>query len=119
MQLIIYVQEPSVSHILRSYNNKTETRGYPERCYVPSVLQIPRTGSNLCVDNKSRQVLNWLSTLAGNYETKHDEVVRRRVSNTGKWLLELSEFQEFMQNSEGPRLLWCHGLPGAGKTVLS
>ena len=36
---------------------------------------------------------------------------------TGDWLLELNEFKEWRDRNSG--VLWLHGIPGAGKTVLS
>lgn len=69
------------------------------------------------VDNRVREILEWLSSL--NYQTKHVQVVQRRVSDTGKWLIETSEFRTFIQAGTASKLLWCYGIPGAGKTVLS
>jgi len=71
------------------------------------------------LDGKSRLVVDWLSKYANNYHMKHDEVVRRRVSGTGGWLLQSEAFSKFVRKSDGGQLLWCHGIPGAGKTVLS
>ena len=41
----------------------------------------------------------------------------RRHEQTGAWFLNSTEFTEW---SAGPvRTLWCHGIPGSGKTVLA
>ncbi|RFU80784.1 multiple ankyrin repeats single kh domain [Trichoderma arundinaceum] len=70
-------------------------------------------------DLKFQQVLEWLSEFAGDYRTKHNDVLLKRVSNTGKWLLDSPEFGEFTQGKDEFKSLWCYGLPGAGKTHLS
>ncbi|KAK3692985.1 ankyrin repeat-containing domain protein [Podospora appendiculata] len=62
-------------------------------------------------------LLDWLSKF--DYRAKHAEVVRRRVPDTGTWLLESLEFTDFIKRDESSQMLWCHGLPGAGKSVVS
>lgn len=49
--------------------------------------------------------------------TKQNDILSRRHERTGVWFLNSTEFQKWVA---GPaRMLWCPGIPGAGKTVLA
>ncbi|KAF3927622.1 Ankyrin-2 [Arthrobotrys entomopaga] len=41
-----------------------------------------------------------------------------RVENTCKWLLERDEYLQWKQESNETKLLWIHGPPGSGKSIL-
>lgn len=45
-----------------------------------------------------------------------NEVSSRRQRGTGQWLLESKEFLNWRSGANG--VLWCSGMPGAGKTIL-
>ncbi|KAI9778250.1 MAG: hypothetical protein M1839_008274 [Geoglossum umbratile] len=66
-------------------------------------------------DKESRDVIAWLSAL--DFHTKQSDILRRRQEGTGKWLLDADEFKKWLDGTE--RILWCYGIPGAGKTVLT
>ncbi|RYP18248.1 hypothetical protein DL765_004047 [Monosporascus sp. GIB2] len=51
-----------------------------------------------------------------NFGSKLSDVRSSRVPETGTWFVESPEFQEWV-HSEG-NILWCQGIPGAGKTIL-
>ncbi|QYS96332.1 hypothetical protein H0G86_003586 [Trichoderma simmonsii] len=71
-------------------------------------------------DAKNNKVINWLAKYIGNYEVKNKQIKKTRVPDTGFWFLQLPELQGFMQHGNDEyRLLWCHGLPGAGKSHLA
>ncbi|EEA23307.1 hypothetical protein TMatcc_002165 [Talaromyces marneffei ATCC 18224] len=70
-------------------------------------------------------LLNFISE--DNFLNKHLDVVKVRHKNTGLWILEKPSFRNWFQTPsdhkslEGSRIhstLWCHGAPGAGKTVI-
>ncbi|KIX00990.1 uncharacterized protein Z518_10056 [Rhinocladiella mackenziei CBS 650.93] len=85
---------------------------------LSEVTTIRQKQEKIQKDNRNRQVIDWLSAIAGDENrNKHDETLRRRVANTGNGFLESPEFTE--ATGEDPRLLLCHGIPGAGKTVFS
>ena len=47
---------------------------------------------------------------------------KKRSPDTGLWLFDESSFRQWIQSSDDSRdlhMLWIHGAPGAGKTVLS
>jgi hypothetical protein len=66
-----------------------------------------------------QKTLQWLASFADEPEKKLELLLRSTIPSTGGWLLESPEFVEFTNGGEKARSLWCHGLPGAGKTYLS
>lgn len=71
-------------------------------------------------DEKSNKVIDWLAKCSGDYQAKNDQIKETMVPDTGFWFLRLPELQGFMQHGNDEyRLLWCHGLPGAGKSHLA
>jgi len=60
-------------------------------------------------------VLDWLSSI--DFAIQHDDIRTRRQPGTGKWFLDQPQFQNWMRG-ESP-VLFCHGVPGAGKTFLA
>jgi ankyrin repeat domain-containing protein 50 len=62
-------------------------------------------------------VLRWLSDFEP--QKKHKDVRARRLEDTGQWLLDREEFRIWRDDPQPNSILWCHGIPGAGKTVLS
>ncbi|KAK1585471.1 uncharacterized protein LY79DRAFT_268892 [Colletotrichum navitas] len=72
-------------------------------------------------DPKSNPV-EWLRHVSKplDFEKTHAESFRiaQRTPKAGRWFLKSTEFKE--QWCDGSlRKLWCHGIPGTGKTVLS
>ncbi|KFY28869.1 hypothetical protein V493_02720 [Pseudogymnoascus sp. VKM F-4281 (FW-2241)] len=59
-------------------------------------------------------VLDWITLV--NYGPQHNDFINRRHAETGKWLLESLEFKEW---TETGNTLFCPGMPGAGKTILT
>lgn len=64
-----------------------------------------------------QDLLNWVSHL--NVYAQHEKIQAARTDNTGLWFLQDEIFIGWRNALAGPRLLWCHGPPGSGKTVLS
>ncbi len=63
------------------------------------------------------RALDWLSEFQS--EKKHNDVRSQRLPDTGTWLLEKDEFRRWCDLKVATNVLWCHGIPGAGKTVIS
>ncbi|KAJ7440551.1 ankyrin repeat domain-containing protein, partial [Mycena galericulata] len=59
-------------------------------------------------------ILNWLSPI--NFFLRQADILQVREKGTGEWLLADPLFKQWESGSG--RTLWCHGIPGAGKTVL-
>ena len=72
-----------------------------------------------CRDSKERnkqEVLQWLSPL--DFRPKQLDTLSRRTPFTGEWLLVEEKFRSWI-NGSGFSCLFCSGIPGAGKTVLT
>ena len=60
-------------------------------------------------------ILKWLTPI--DYANQQSDYIRRRQPGTGQWLLGSSEFQKWFNNPG--ETLFCPGIPGAGKTILT
>jgi hypothetical protein len=67
------------------------------------------------VESRHSQVLDWLTPV--NYDLQHSDYFNRRQAGTGQWLLDSPKFQDWLQNNR--QTLFCPGIPGAGKTILT
>ncbi|EZF35677.1 hypothetical protein H101_00809 [Trichophyton interdigitale H6] len=64
------------------------------------------------------KIIQWLSAVEqGITWSNHEDARKKHSQGTGEWALELQAFKEW--KSTGPAILWMHGKPGSGKTVLS
>lgn len=61
------------------------------------------------------KVLNWLSPF--DYSLQQNEHIKKHQAGTGKWLLESAKFRVWIDTSR--QTLFCPGMPGAGKTILT
>jgi hypothetical protein len=66
-------------------------------------------------DNYRNVVLNWLTPME--YSTQQKDFIYRRQEGTGQWLLDSSEFKAWVKTQN--QTLFCPGIPGAGKTILT
>ncbi|KIM27885.1 hypothetical protein M408DRAFT_310306, partial [Serendipita vermifera MAFF 305830] len=62
-----------------------------------------------------QKILDWVSPI--NFFARQDEIFSKRQADTGTWLLENDDFKKWKSGEE--KMLWCSGIPGAGKTVLA
>lgn len=89
--------------------------------------------------DESQAILNWLTQI--DYAPQQNDFIARRQEGTGQWLLDSNEFQTWLETSkETPpetsektepesekqtqpeannQTLFCSGIPGAGKTILT
>jgi NACHT domain len=74
-------------------------------------MDSPDFNSDDCLQG----VLRWLSPIE--YATIHSDVLTRRYEGTGLWLLNSPEFAAWLNGK--PKTLFCPGIPGAGKTVMT
>ncbi|KAL6410262.1 uncharacterized protein AUP68_06677 [Ilyonectria robusta] len=66
-------------------------------------------------NEKDCQVLEWLTTI--NYGPQQSDYLRKRQPGTGQWLLDSAEFTTWAETAQ--QTLFCPGIPGAGKTILT
>jgi NACHT domain len=61
------------------------------------------------------EILSWLTPI--DYSPQHGDFLRRRQPGTGQWLLNSAQYQDWLTTSK--QTLFCPGIPGAGKTILT
>jgi hypothetical protein len=66
-------------------------------------------------DRERRAILDWLTPI--DYAPQQSDFIARRQVGTGQWLLDLPDFQRWSQAAK--QTLFCPGIPGAGKTILT
>lgn len=67
------------------------------------------------IEQINKEILNWLSP--SDHGSQQSDFLRRRQPGTGQWLLDSTEYQQWVANHA--ETLFCPGIPGAGKTVLT
>jgi Cdc6-like AAA superfamily ATPase len=76
--------------------------------------RVERMSSEINND-EDMKVLDWLTPV--DYRSQQSDFINRRQPRTGQWLLESEEFQTWLNCDQ--QTLFCPGIPGAGKTVLT
>jgi Cdc6-like AAA superfamily ATPase len=66
-------------------------------------------------DQERRTILDWLTPT--DYGTQQSDFITRRQQGTGQWLLDSDKFQKWSKESK--QTLFCLGIPGAGKTMIT
>src|SRR4051812_15093336 len=61
------------------------------------------------------EILNWLTPIE--YGPQHSDFLRRRQLGDGHWLLSSAKHQSWRNTDK--QILFCPGIPGAGKTILT
>jgi Cdc6-like AAA superfamily ATPase len=61
------------------------------------------------------KILNWLTRT--DYGPQQSDFLRKRHEGTGAWLLYTTEFNTWLNQRN--KTLFCSGIPGAGKTILT
>ncbi|KAJ7581693.1 hypothetical protein C8J56DRAFT_250116 [Mycena floridula] len=64
---------------------------------------------------KREQFLNWISKF--DFRATQSETLAKHTAGTGDWFLKKQEFVDWKDGKS--KFLWCPGIPGAGKTILS
>ena len=78
---------------------------------------IARGVNTLILDQENQKKKATLSRLTSiDFDVTHRDINSRRVKGTGSWLLRSPEYMLWLDQ---PGTLWCRGIPGAGKTILS
>ncbi|EWG50058.1 AGC/PKA protein kinase [Fusarium verticillioides 7600] len=64
---------------------------------------------------EEKDIFQWITPI--DYTPQQHDFLKRRQPGTGQWLLECTEFQDWLKNSK--RGLFCPGIPGSGKTIIT
>jgi hypothetical protein len=67
------------------------------------------------LDQEHQAILDWLTPI--DYASNQNDYLTRRQPGTGQWLLDSTEYQTWVPTSQ--QTLFCPGIPGAGKTILT
>jgi hypothetical protein len=59
--------------------------------------------------------MEWLSPT--DFPAQQHDIISRRQEGTGQWFLNSDEFNRWLQGSD--KILFCPGIPGAGKTMMA
>ena len=66
-------------------------------------------------DQEHETILKWLTPI--DYAPQQSDYLKRRQPGTGQWLLDSAEYQAWLKTDK--QTLFCPGIPGAGKTILT
>jgi hypothetical protein len=66
-------------------------------------------------DRVHHEILDWLTPI--DYAPQQNDFISRRQAGTGHWLLDSAEFKAWVETEK--QTLFCPGIPGAGKTILT
>ncbi|KAK6851858.1 hypothetical protein PG995_011983 [Apiospora arundinis] len=72
-------------------------------------------GESLQHAQATREILDWLTPT--NYGQQHSDNLSKRHPGTGIWFLESDPYKAWLEDS--PQSLFCSGIPGAGKTIIT
>jgi hypothetical protein len=65
--------------------------------------------------DEDRDILNWLTPT--DYSLQHNKHIKAHQAGTGQWLLDSAKFKDWVETKQ--QTMFCPGMPGAGKTILS
>ncbi|KAK4243163.1 ankyrin repeat-containing domain protein [Corynascus novoguineensis] len=66
-------------------------------------------------NQKNKAILDWVTTV--DYSSQQRDFIGYRQAGTGQWLLDSTEYQQWIETAK--QTLFCPGIPGAGKTILT
>ncbi|KAJ8070934.1 hypothetical protein OCU04_001292 [Sclerotinia nivalis] len=67
------------------------------------------------LNKESSKILDWLTPI--DYAPQQHDYINQRQQGTGQWLLDSPEFKQWVESDV--QKLFCPGIPGAGKTILT
>ncbi|EHK96585.1 putative Ankyrin repeat domain-containing protein 50 [Glarea lozoyensis 74030] len=79
------------------------------------IVQMDQKQQTQLQEKEKRDLETWLTSL--NFCAKQNDIFARRQEGTGEWLLQDQNFQSWLTGFK--RKLWCQGIPGSGKTILT
>ena len=80
--------------------------------------QLIRRQDNREATEERKAILDWLMPMDYPSQQKlQNTLISRRQAGTGQWLLDSPQFQTWVETSE--QTLFCRGIPGVGKTILT
>jgi hypothetical protein len=99
----------------RITSNVSLLNSYSWRFTRDTVVKLERRQDGQERDQKHQSILNWLTKI--DYVKQQNDFINRRQEGTGQWLLDSTEYQAWLETDK--QTLFCPGIPGAGKTILT
>ncbi|KAF4871170.1 hypothetical protein CGCSCA1_v009754 [Colletotrichum siamense] len=89
-------------------------KGFRDSEAMHATKQIVTSMHNEQTSRQEKEILDWLTTT--DYAPQQRDHLSRRYTGTNQWLLDSSKYQSWVTGKS--QTLLCHGMPGAGKTVM-
>ncbi|KAF7370633.1 Ankyrin repeat domain containing protein [Mycena sanguinolenta] len=100
---------------LATTKDAAEEQRIDHKYIFKSVRAIARNQEQHLTGTKRDTIIEWYSPL--NFFVRQADIFRLHQPGTGQWFLEMDSFRKW--KCEYSKVLWCRGIPGAGKTVLA
>lgn len=84
---------------------------------VSTLANAAKAGVDRLHQHQYGQIVKEFSICSNRYTAQQIDILRQRQEGTGNWMFECDEFQRWKRNPL--QTLFCPGIPGAGKTVVS
>ncbi|KAL2186498.1 Pkinase-domain-containing protein [Thermothelomyces heterothallicus CBS 203.75] len=82
---------------------------------LDNIQRQVETATSRSLDNEAEKVILWISPLS--YRARHLDVLNTARPGTGTWFLHHPVLNKWVNGELN--VLWCPGIPGAGKTILA
>ncbi|KAF8542732.1 hypothetical protein BDD12DRAFT_875826 [Trichophaea hybrida] len=105
LNLALTVDQANLTQTIRDATLQTQ-RG---------LTKLDQSLASMAIDDQREKIYNWLS--APDPSLNQNQARKRRYSKTGTWFIESEWFVNWKANPDS--LLWLHGIPGCGKTILA
>ncbi|KAI9878142.1 MAG: hypothetical protein M1830_001788 [Pleopsidium flavum] len=79
-----------------------------------AVFRVEKSVEELRLDSERKELVEWLQPV--DPSTNHNNARPKHEPTTGNWLLKSEELAAWL--CEPKQLLWLHGIPGCGKSIL-
>ncbi|KAH6997888.1 hypothetical protein BKA56DRAFT_607474 [Ilyonectria sp. MPI-CAGE-AT-0026] len=112
---LLYVLKPRKVMALPSWADKLESVLADVQCDVSSTSKKIDTIINFQQIQGHKHTLDWLSLVS--YGPQQSDYIGKRQPGTGQWLLDTVQFHTWRDTCS--QTLFCPGIPGAGKTILT
>ncbi|KAJ6563631.1 hypothetical protein DFH09DRAFT_478332 [Mycena vulgaris] len=115
-----FTQEHRVAHDQTLSNFKdlkdaAEENRIDHKYIAQSVRNVAKHQKQYHESAERDKIIEWFSPL--NFFLRQADIFSSREPGTGQWFLEHELFKKWKTGST--KMLWCPGMPGSGKTVLS
>ncbi|KAF3067621.1 Ankyrin repeat domain-containing protein 17 [Trichoderma lentiforme] len=87
-------------------------------CHLSNVLLVTDAVDQIrhtAAKKEDNKILDWITP--SEYGPQHSDYIKKRQAGTGQWLLDSAEYNNWLTKPN--QTLFCPGIPGAGKTILT